>query len=98
MNIDNHRQQLRAGMGGTAQFEISVRDSALVIPRKCIVGSIKEATVFVQKGDSVMLQGITVDPLNESEVMVSNGLTIQEKIVISGQINLRQGSKIKVIN
>jgi RND family efflux transporter MFP subunit len=98
MNIDNHRQQLRAGMSGTALFEIALRDSALVVPRKCIIGSIKEATVFIQKGDSVMLQGVTVEPLNESEVMVSSGLTVQEKIVTSGQINLRQGSKIKVIN
>lgn len=98
MNIDNHQQQLRAGMSGTALFEIAVRDSALVIPRKCIVGSIKDATVFIQKGDSVMQQEITVEPLNDSEVLVSNGLSVKEKIVASGQINLHQGSKIKIIN
>jgi membrane fusion protein, multidrug efflux system len=97
LDVENHSQKLRAGMNGTAVFEIVTQDSGLVIPRKCIVGSVKEATVFIQNGDSVTLRAITAQPLNETDVLVENGVSIQEKIVISGQINLRSGSKVKVM-
>jgi membrane fusion protein, multidrug efflux system len=98
LDVANRNQLLRAGMSGACMFEIVSQDSALVIPRKCIVGSIQEAAVFIQDGDSVTLQAITADPLNESDVLVVNGLSLREKVVVSGQINLRTGSKVKVIN
>lgn len=89
---------LRAGMSGKAFFENSLKDSGVIIPRKCILGSVKEATVFILQGDSVTARSVKALSINEMDVLITDGLSATEKVVLSGQINLQNGSKVKVIN
>jgi membrane fusion protein, multidrug efflux system len=96
--IGNGNRQLRAGMGGTALFDIPITDSVLTIPRKCIVGSIRDAAVYIRHRDSVRLQSVTAEPLNETDVMIADGLSHLDTVVLSGQINLRNNAKVKVIH
>jgi hypothetical protein len=75
-----------------------MKNSGLVIPRKCIVGSIKDATVFILTADSVASKTVEAIAMNETEVLITGGLSGNDKVVLSGQINLQNGSKVKVIN
>jgi hypothetical protein len=61
------------------------------------VGSVQDATVYVLSGDSVLLKTVKASTVNESEVLITEGLTGNEKVILSGQINLQEGSKVKVI-
>ncbi|MBN2526950.1 MAG: efflux RND transporter periplasmic adaptor subunit [Deltaproteobacteria bacterium] len=98
VSVANTGNELRAGMTGRAVFQSEMQEAGLVIPRKCIVGSINDASVYVLTGDSVRSENIKVLPIDETSVLVTDGLTINEKIVRSGQMNLQNGSKVKVIN
>jgi len=98
VSLANSGNELRAGMSGKAVFESEMKSSGLVIPRKCVVGSIKDASVFLLTGDSVRSKNIKALPIDETTVLVTEGLSINEKVVLSGQINLQNGSKVKVIN
>lgn len=89
--------QIKPGMFGKATFAGEGGQQALVIPRVAIPGSIKDAEVFVVKGDSAVVAKISVSPLNEKEVIVTSGLTEGDVLVVSGQINLTNGTKVKII-
>lgn len=91
---------LKAGMFGTVALKAQTTDNGekLFIPRKAIVGSIKEAQVFVLNNDStVTLKTIEVQNISGDDVIVIKGLDNGDKIVVTGQINLQSGKKVKVI-
>jgi len=91
---------LKAGMFGTVALNAQTNDNGdkVFIPRKSIVGSIKNAQVFVVNADStVTLKNIEVQNISGEEVIVLKGLNAGEKIVTAGQINLQSGKKVKVI-
>lgn len=89
---------LRVGMTGKALYEAPLQSNGVIIPRKCITGSIRYAMVYVLIGDTVTLKSIEAIALNETEVLVTAGLSANDKIVLSGQMNLENGSKVKVLN
>ena len=89
--------QIKPGMFGKVTFAEGGGQQALVILRVAIQGSIKDAEVFLVKGDSAVLAKISVSPLNEKEVIVTSGLAEDDVLVVSGQINLTNGTKVKII-
>ncbi len=89
---------LRGGMFGRATFEFPASETSLVIPRAALLGSIESAQVYVVSGDSVMLRSITIGKLFSNNVEVLNGLNEGEKVVTSGQINLTEGAKVRILN
>lgn len=97
VEVNNHTDKLiKPGMFGTGLFAGHSGEQMLVIPRKAITGSIKNAEVFIVKGDSVILQSIDAIPLNDKYIEVKHGLKAGDIIVVSGQINLVNGSKIQL--
>ncbi|HKJ81903.1 MAG TPA: efflux RND transporter periplasmic adaptor subunit [Ignavibacteriaceae bacterium] len=98
ISVDNTLNgQIKPGMFGKASFEEQTDSKKLVIPRVAISGSSKNADVFLVKGDSVVTRKITVTSLNEKEVAVTAGLNEGDVIVVSGQINLTDGTKVEII-
>ena len=84
-------------MSGKAIFRFSAENEEIIIPRKCIVGSLLDAKVFVLSGESVMKKSVSASNLNENETLIHSGINPGDEIVLSGQINLEVGSKVKVI-
>ena len=89
---------IKPGMFGTALFLRHSGEQILTIPRKALTGSIKNPEVFIVKGDSVVSRNITAISLNDKYVAVKQGLVPGDVVVISGQISLLNGSKIKLNN
>lgn len=91
---------LKAGMFGTAALDAQLKHQGeqLFIPRKALVGSVKDANVFVLGGDSkVALRKIEVQNTSGENVMVLNGLKSGDKVVVTGQINLQEGQQVRVV-
>ncbi|MCJ8163450.1 efflux RND transporter periplasmic adaptor subunit [Pontibacter sp. E15-1] len=100
VEVDNTSQfPLKAGMFGTAMLNAQTGEdnTRLFVPRRALVGSVKDAKVFVlQKDNTVALQAIEVQNVSGEDVIVLGGLSPQEKVIISGQINLQPGDKVRV--
>ncbi|MEO6732031.1 MAG: efflux RND transporter periplasmic adaptor subunit [Ferruginibacter sp.] len=91
---------LKAGMFGTASLDAQNGDNRekLFIPRKAIIGSIKDAQVFVLNNDSTITRkNIEVQNQSGDEVIVLKGLDDNDHVVITGQINIKEGDKVRVI-
>jgi membrane fusion protein, multidrug efflux system len=98
ITIDNSRNApLKAGMTGTALFNMGDNKNALVIPANSIIGSVQDPQVYVLIGETVQLKKIKVGTLYNDKIEVTSGLTTKDKIVASGQLNLNNGVKVKVL-
>lgn len=88
---------LRAGMHAKAKFTFSSNRNGMTIPRKCITGSLQDARVFVVLGDTAVQQRpIKTGAIYGDKVEVLSGLDASERIVVSGQMNLVDGAKVKI--
>ena len=89
---------LKAGMYGSVNFETS-SSKKLSINRKAFVGSMSSQQVFVLKPDNtVVLTKVVTGISTENSVEIVNGLSKGDIVVTNGQINLDDGTKVKVMN
>ncbi|NEM98517.1 efflux RND transporter periplasmic adaptor subunit [Pontibacter burrus] len=88
---------LRAGMYGTAYFEVADQRDAMLLPREAIVGSIQNPSVFVVKDGVASSRKVKVGVVTQDKVEILDGVQPGEQVVRSGQINLREGIKVTLL-
>ncbi|WP_266204851.1 efflux RND transporter periplasmic adaptor subunit [Pontibacter kalidii] len=88
---------LRAGMYGTAYFEVADQRDAMLLPRETIVGSIQNPSVYVVKDGVANMRKVKVGVVTQDKVEILEGVQPGEQIVRSGQINLREGMKVTLL-
>lgn len=93
---------LKAGMYGNVKIQPTNENSGeqgLFVPRNAVVGSVKDASVYVLQNDgTVALRQVRVGEESGDMVLILDGLTEGETVVTTGQINLSNGKKVKVLN
>ena len=94
---DKLNQQLKPGMFATAHFQEPERRS-LVIPRKALLGSIQAAEVFVLMEKDTAVRRVSFKPgvYNSDWIEVREGLDNGTAVVVNGQINLTNGTRVSV--
>ena len=96
---NNPDNDLKAGMYGSAVFGSSsdVKQAVTTVPRTAFVGGVGNNQVFVVNGDTVKLTKVTSGRILGEKVEIIDGLKEGDIVVVSGQINLTDGTKVSVI-
>lgn len=89
---------LKAGMFARVEFNSSLGKEMIVIPREALVGSIKSPQVFVVKNGVARIRNLTLGLESGNFVQVINGLSEDELLIVSGQNNLEDNTKVKILN
>jgi len=93
------KNELKAGMYGTAYFNFPQQEDVIQIPRSSFVGSVNSNQVYVMSADSVAtLRQVTPGKIFGSQVVILQGLEEGETVITTGQINLNDGDKVNVLN
>ncbi|WP_099459404.1 efflux RND transporter periplasmic adaptor subunit [Flavisolibacter tropicus] len=91
----NPGNKLKAGMYGTALFNFENAAPITVVPRAAFVGSVSSNQVFVlDNGNVAKLRNVVAGRVLGDKVEILQGLNEGETVIISGQINLTDGSKV----
>jgi multidrug efflux pump subunit AcrA (membrane-fusion protein) len=90
--------QLRPGMTGQVSFNDIASSEILAIPRMCLVGSSRNASVYVIENGKAVLRNIQIGVGTGSLLSVLGGLQKSDEIVLTGQINLVDGAPVIVKN
>jgi len=93
-NSNDH--PLKAGMFGRVLIVARTQDESLVIPRQSLIGSAKDAQVFAVEGSVARLRPIVLGGEFGDKLEVLSGLKEGEKIVVSGQNNLKDSVSVRV--
>ena len=95
---NNASNDLKAGMYGTAMFASNKQKKSLrVVPRNAFVGSVSSNQVFIIENGIAKLKTVTAGRIFGDKVEILNGLSDGETVIVTGQINLQDGSKVEVI-
>jgi membrane fusion protein, multidrug efflux system len=92
-------QSLKAGMYGTAVFDLPEQQPTIVIPRGAFVGSVSSNEIFVlENGKTAKLKKVTSGRILGEQVEILDGLKEGETVITSGQINLVDGTEVNPQN
>lgn len=95
---NNASKDLKAGMYGTAEFASNQQNQSLkIVPRNAFVGSVSSNEIFVIENGAAKLKKVTAGRILGDKVEILDGLSNGETVIITGQINLQDGSKVEVI-
>lgn len=94
---NNSGNQLKAGMYGTAVFDFPNQTPVITVPRVAFVGSVSSNEVFVTDGKTAQIRKVVSGRILGDQVEVLNGLKEGEMVIISGQINLTDGTPINIL-
>ena len=96
--VNSKTNPLRAGMFARATFASVKRDKFLAIPREALVGSVKDAHVYVvENGSTARLRTVSVGTEADGKLAIVQGLKEGESIVVNGQNNLKDGATVAVV-
>ncbi len=96
--MPNSRENpLKAGMFARVYFDNIQKGSSLVIPRQALVGSIRNPRVYLVKNNTAYLKNIVIGSILQNMVQVVSGLNEGDIVVVNGQLNLKDNTKIKII-
>jgi len=90
------KESLKAGMLTDVSFAVGATTSGLSIPMSALVGTANQGKVYVVKGNQVELRNIRIGITTTDKVQVLEGLQAGEQVVMSGQLNLENGSTISI--
>ncbi len=95
--INNPDYLLRPGMFVKADIVTNRKDSVIVIPKDIILSRQRGKTVFIIDRGVAAERIITTGLENLSEVEVTRGLIVNERLVTSGYETLSSRSKVKIV-
>lgn len=89
---------LKAGMFARIGFKSIAPIEALAIPRIALIGSTKDAQVFVIRGAVAYLRPITIGKQSSELFEVLSGLNAGDTVVTGGQNNLVDQTRAKIVS
>ncbi len=97
LEVDNSKQELRAGMLARVHFQLADYENQIVIPRHTVLERIDGKVVFVVGSEVAEERRIEVGESEENRVHVTKGLRLGERIVNKGQQQLNDGALVEVL-
>lgn len=96
--IDGITNGIPNGKIGKVTFAVLADEKSLTIDRKCIVGNISDASVYLVKDNKAILTKITVGSTIGNKALITAGLSVGDQVVNSGQININNGDFVNITN
>lgn len=96
---NNGKNILKAGMFARVTFTSISEHEGLIVPRQALLGSSKNASIFVIDNNGIAnVRTIVLGNELNNQVEVVSGLNEGDKVVINGQNNLKDGLQVTVLN
>ncbi len=101
VEVDLHNSKehpLKAGMFAHVVFNSISNNKSLVIPRDALLGSVKNAQVFLVENGVAKLRNLVLGNSSNNYLEVLKGLQPGDVVVVNGQNNLKDDYKVKIVN
>lgn len=95
VTVPNPKRELMGGMYGSVRLKNNESVTALAVPRVALVGSSKKPQVYVVKNNVAYLTDFTAGTSDGDYIEVVSGIQKGDVIVVKGQVNLQDRTKIK---
>ncbi|KTC68227.1 multidrug efflux system, subunit A [Legionella birminghamensis] len=98
--FSNPKNKLLPGMFVRAQLNMGINPKALLVPQQGITrNNTGNATALIVNNENkVEERKVTVTEAVNDKWLVTEGLTAGDKVIVSGQLKIKPGSKVKILN
>lgn len=97
IRVINKQELLKPGMFVKAEIVVEQRDSALVIPKDVVLTEGNRKMVFIAKNSAAEKRYIRTGIETLTEIEVTEGLKVNERLIVKGFETLKDRSKVKVV-
>lgn len=94
MNNDS-KNPLKAGTFAYVEFSQSSNESVIAIPRTALVESLKNPYVYIVENGEAKYRKVSIGRVFGDNIEITDGLKEGERLIISGQFNISEGTKVK---
>ncbi|AOW19759.1 efflux RND transporter periplasmic adaptor subunit [Urechidicola croceus] len=95
VRLDNAESKLLPGMISTIQIETGNEVSVITIPTEAIIRDANDLIyVYIVKDSKAIRKRVSLGNFKGNEVIVTDGLAIDDSIIIAGQRNLKDGQTV----
>jgi membrane fusion protein (multidrug efflux system) len=98
IEIGNPEGELRPGMIVRVSLTRRVYENAVVVPRDAVLERDTGDVIFVVKDDRVELRKVSTGPSEKGSILLLEGLSPGETLVVSGHRNLVDGQRVRVVS
>ncbi|PKP20775.1 MAG: hypothetical protein CVU06_10380 [Bacteroidetes bacterium HGW-Bacteroidetes-22] len=96
--VNTPEQLLISGIDGTLTLSISQKEQKIIIPNSCLIGGAVKPSVYVVENDTAKLRQVLTSDLVNGQTVVMHGLKEGEQVVLNGQINIDENTKVRIVN
>ena len=93
---NTEKEKLKAGILADVLFSVDRIETGLSIPASALLAGTTDAKVYVVNGNKAELRKIKTGITTSSKVEVTEGLKQGEQVIISGLLNLENGTAISI--
>lgn len=95
--VPNERNELRPGQSVKVRLQIDTVNNAFLIPQKAVKYNQEGPYVYVvDAANIVRRQKIQVGAIQESQIVVQEGLIASEQVITDGHMRIYPGSKVEI--
>jgi len=88
---------LRPDLTGSVSFELPSLEKTIIIPREALVSGIKDPKVYVVQEGKAVLRRIVLGVVEGTNAVVQDGLTLGDRVVLTGHNNLFENAAVRVL-
>lgn len=89
-------KQLKAGMYGTAKFDMPDQKARIYIPRSAFYAGVNSNSIYVIENGKAQSKKVVAGNVYGEKVEVKEGLQEGEVVICSGQVNLVDGTPVEI--
>ena len=94
--LDNPDGRVRGGMYARVRVLKTLHRNVLVLPQSALVETEEGRSVFVMEGETARRQPVKLGASNSGMVVIDQGLSPEETVVVTGNRELVDGQQVKV--
>lgn len=98
VEIDDAARRIKPGMFARLSIVYDRHEQALQVPRVALVGEGDDTAVFVVEDGLAVRKPVQTGFSDNGMIEVTAGLSDGQRVIIVGQVGLKDGSKVTVIN
>ena len=95
--VNSSKSPLKAGTFVYADFSKQTTETVLQIPREALVESVKNPYVYTIENGTAKIRKIEIGRTLGQNIEVTSGLRAGEQVIVTGQINLNEGTKVEIV-
>ncbi len=97
ITVDNPERRLLPGMIAQVTIDAELEGEALVVPQDWVVTKLEGLGVFIEDEGTARWRPVALGPVVRNLVIVTEGLSLGDRVIMTGQRQLEDGDPVLVV-